>query len=98
MATTLVFVGIIILPRTYVCGNNLLQHTRFGGDRYLSQQTKYLSREAIATIQTFHGERTVSTKLKLVAPTSYLNRLPICGGKLLQQYIHSVAEGLFQQT
>jgi hypothetical protein len=46
----------------YVCGTNLLQHTHFGGDRYLSHQTKYLWQEANATIETFCGERTVSTK------------------------------------
>jgi hypothetical protein len=30
-------------------------------------------------------------KIKLVAPSSYLNVLPVCGRKFLQQYIHSVA-------
>jgi hypothetical protein len=63
----------LICHEPYVCGTNLLQHTHFGGDRYLSHQTKYLWREATATKQTFYGERTISTKPKLVAPSSYLN-------------------------
>jgi hypothetical protein len=48
----------------------------------LSQRTNFLWREATATIQTFWGERTISTKVKLVAPNSYLNKITICCDKL----------------
>jgi hypothetical protein len=37
----------------------------------------------------FWGERTISTKVKLVAPNSYLNKLIVCCDKLWRQYIIS---------
>jgi hypothetical protein len=55
----------------------------------LSQRTNFLWREATATIHTFWGERTISTKVKLVARNSYLNKMTVCCDKLLRQYIVS---------
>jgi hypothetical protein len=38
-----------------------------GGNKWFSRRTKYLWQVTIATIQTFHGGRAISTKLELVA-------------------------------
>jgi hypothetical protein len=57
-----------------------------------------LWQEATATIQTFCGKRTISTKSILVAPSGCHNGQNICGERLLRQYKYFVARRLFQQN
>jgi hypothetical protein len=53
-----------------------------GGNTWLLWQPKYFWQVTIATIQTFHDRRPISTKLNLVASNS-CNRKG-CGNRLLQ--------------
>jgi hypothetical protein len=78
------------VARGYYNNTNILwqkdyfNKTDIGGTKWLSQRTKFLWREATATIQTFCDEKTISTKPILVAPRSYHNGQNICGESLLR--------------
>jgi hypothetical protein len=84
MATTIFLWIYLFRHKPFVCGINLwqqlskrgeklLQHTRFGGDRQVSQRPKSVWWEAIATIQPFRGESIIPTNMNFVASNGYHN-------------------------